>query len=174
MAGRDGGQGARPTLHLVCGLPASGKSTLARMIERELGAVRFTPDEWIGQLDGDGRDAAFRQKVEELQWVIAHRLLTGGMSVVVENGFWLREERERYRREARGAGARAAIHLLDIPLKVLKARSDARNERRSDASFLVTHEDLEAWAKEFEAPCAQELAAWDRHSVYDGEIDGLR
>ena len=33
------------TLHLVCGLSGSGKSTLARQIERDLPALRLTPDE---------------------------------------------------------------------------------------------------------------------------------
>jgi len=35
------------TLHLICGLPGSGKTTLSKKIEAETGAIRFCPDEWI-------------------------------------------------------------------------------------------------------------------------------
>lgn len=34
------------TLFLMVGLPGSGKTTRAKELERETGAIRFTPDEW--------------------------------------------------------------------------------------------------------------------------------
>jgi predicted kinase len=34
------------TLHLMVGLPFSGKTTLARKLEQECSALRLTPDEW--------------------------------------------------------------------------------------------------------------------------------
>jgi len=40
------------TLHLICGLPCAGKTTLARQIEQERSALRLTPDEWITRLFG--------------------------------------------------------------------------------------------------------------------------
>lgn len=33
------------TLFLMVGLPGSGKTTRAKELERETGAIRFTPDE---------------------------------------------------------------------------------------------------------------------------------
>lgn len=36
-----------PTLFLMCGLPGSGKTTLAKQLERERSALRLTPDEWL-------------------------------------------------------------------------------------------------------------------------------
>jgi predicted kinase len=44
------------TLHLMVGLPGSGKTTLAKKLEGELGALRLTPDEWHRYLFG--QDAA--------------------------------------------------------------------------------------------------------------------
>jgi predicted kinase len=35
---------------IVCGLPGSGKTTLARTLESQFRAVRFTPDEWMDAL----------------------------------------------------------------------------------------------------------------------------
>lgn len=34
------------TLHLMVGLPLSGKTTYARRLEREADALRLTPDDW--------------------------------------------------------------------------------------------------------------------------------
>ena len=40
----------KPTVYLLCGLPAAGKTTLAKQLEEKQGAVRFTLDEWMIRL----------------------------------------------------------------------------------------------------------------------------
>jgi predicted kinase len=40
------------TLHLMAGLPCSGKTTLAQKLESERSALRLTPDEWQVRLFG--------------------------------------------------------------------------------------------------------------------------
>ena len=39
-----------PRLIIVCGLPGSGKTERATMLEGKLRAVRFAPDEWTDAL----------------------------------------------------------------------------------------------------------------------------
>ena len=41
-----------PTLHLICGLPCSGKTTYAKQLEPRASALRLTPDEWHVTLFG--------------------------------------------------------------------------------------------------------------------------
>ena len=41
------------TLHLMVGLPGSGKTTEAKRIAAECGALRLTPDEWHFSLFGN-------------------------------------------------------------------------------------------------------------------------
>jgi predicted kinase len=48
---------------MICGLPGSGKTTLARRVEAESAAVRFTPDEWMAALGFHIYDEA-RDRVE--------------------------------------------------------------------------------------------------------------
>ncbi len=39
-----------PTLYLTCGLPGSGKTSLAKIIEHEASALRLTGDDWMHKL----------------------------------------------------------------------------------------------------------------------------
>ena len=86
-----------PVLHLICGLPGSGKTTLARRLERDLPAVRLAPDEWMARIVGDGYDEAKRAAVEAVQWEIAARALRLGVDVILENGFWSSSECDDFR-----------------------------------------------------------------------------
>jgi predicted kinase len=62
------GSGTGARLIIVCGLPVSGKTTLAKVLESRLQAVRFSPDEWINALSLDLYDEESRGKIEALQW----------------------------------------------------------------------------------------------------------
>ena len=77
-----------PRLIIVCGLPGSGKTTLARQLESRLGAVRFSPDEWIDALSLNLYDEEQRGKIEALQWKIGQELLARGLIVIIEWGTW--------------------------------------------------------------------------------------
>ena len=45
------------TLHLMVGLPCSGKTTLAKKLEHERSALRLTPDEWqVGLFGQDAKE----------------------------------------------------------------------------------------------------------------------
>lgn len=46
-------RGFGPRLVIVCGLPGSGKTTLAKALESKVKAVRFSPDEWMDALSVD-------------------------------------------------------------------------------------------------------------------------
>jgi hypothetical protein len=86
-----------PTLHLIIGLPGSGKTTLAKQLERQHSALRLTPDEWVTRLFGvevpEEPDIA-RDTVETLLWQIATRALSLGVDVVLDFGCWARGARD--------------------------------------------------------------------------------
>src|SRR3954451_23146179 len=110
---RDESKGSR--LVLLRGMPASGKTTLAREIAEAYGAVRLNPDEWEVALDVDPFDAAFQAKLEAQFWELARRLLVLGVSVVLEWGFWARVERDEKREAARSLGIAVELRFLDVP-----------------------------------------------------------
>jgi len=51
--------------------------------------------------------------------------------------------------------------FLDVSLEELWERLQARNARRLRATGVISREDLDAWSTLFEAPDAEELAAFD-------------
>jgi predicted kinase len=161
--------GKSPRLIVVCGLPGSGKTTLARALEDRIGAVRFAPDEWMNELSLDLYDKARRAKIEELQWRFAQRLLALGLVVIIEWGTWGRSERDRLREGARALGAAVELHSLTAPLEVLFARI----QHRGMESPPITREDLCRWYEIFQTPTAEEMALFDEPLVADAASSAL-
>lgn len=144
------------TLHLICGLPGSRKSTLACRLEKDGQGIRLSPDEWMLALGFELYDEAARLRVEQLQWVLAQRMLSAGSDVILENGFWSRQEREAYRSTAVALGANTRLHYLAVPIEELKRRIILRNQNLP-APAQVNPDDLSEWAAMFEAPALEEL-----------------
>ena len=143
-----------PTLHLICGLPGSGKSTLARELEAKHSALRLTPDEWLAELGESVHAEKTRAAIEKIQWSIAQRALALGVDVILEFGFWSREERVRFRSEAHSIGAETKLYYMDVPISELKKRIARRNQ--SLVQDRMDPEKIEEWALIFEAPSVEE------------------
>lgn len=149
-------------LHLIVGLPCSGKTTLARQLERQHQAILLSPDEW--QIRLFGRDLDHPQhdwrhdSVEDLLWNVAAKVLGHDIDVILDFGFWKRIEREDYRCRAAAVGAGCVIHYLDVPQDVLLRRLDIRNELLPDGTFYIPPEQLTEWFEHLEPPSAEELS----------------
>ncbi len=149
------------TLHLMVGLPCSGKTMLAKKLEREQSALRLTPDEWHVRLFGqdvEDPDHDVRHGlIETMLWNIASRALELGTNVILDFGFWAREEREDYRSRAKQLGASSEVHFLDVPADALMQRLAVRNAQSSQASFYIPEAKLKSWITFFQRPTPDEL-----------------
>jgi predicted kinase len=150
-----------PTLHLMVGLPCSGKTTLARRLEREQSALRLTVDEWHIALFGQDAEEpdhdARHTLIETMLWKVASRALELGTNVILDFGFWTRAEREDYRARAKELGASSEIHFLDVTADELMRRLAARNSRPSEPDFYIPEAMMTPWLSFFERPHADEL-----------------
>jgi AAA domain len=84
-------------LLLTCGLPAAGKTTLARQLAADRSALRLTQDEWLIALGSSPWEAPTREKVDHELWRLAQEVLRLGLSVVLDFGLWARIERDKMR-----------------------------------------------------------------------------
>ena len=137
---------SQSTLHLICGLPGSGKTTLAKKIEMEIGAIRFCPDEWIKEIWKEMAEIegnTYRDEVEQLQWRMGKQILKSGTDVIIEWGTWGRVERDRLRTEAKALGSDVKLYYLKADKEVLKARIIERNKNLGDYEFLMPEETLD-------------------------------
>jgi len=150
----DSGKGR---LIIVCGLPGSGKTTLATSLEDELGAIRMSPDDWMTALGINLHDESARARIEALQWSLSKRLLQIGSVVVIEWGTWGRSERDALRTGARELGAAVELRYVSAPPDVLIRRIRARARERPP----IPEVDLERWLACFEVPTEDEVALYD-------------
>ena len=145
----------------MVGLPAAGKTSRAREIAAQRGALRLTPDEWMLPLFGQEQPEGRRNVLEgRLIWT-AMAALRLGVDVVLDFGVWAREERSALRALAASAGATS--ELVYLPVTAEEQRRRVRDRARTDAAttFAMTDADLAGWRPLFEEPDAAELAATD-------------
>jgi len=154
-------------LIIVCGLPGSGKTTGAKVLERRLHAVRFSPDEWMDALSLDLYDEERRGKIEAVQWQLAQQLLRLGLTVIIEWGTWGRVERDTLRLGARALGAAVELHYLSAPVDVLFDRL----QRRGREYPPIAREAVARWFEIFQAPTLEEMALFDTPLVSEFASD---
>src|ERR1700676_1590312 len=155
--------GTGPTLIIVCGLPGSGKTTLARELESRHHAVRFSADDWMDALSFDLYDEESRGKIEALQWKFGQELLALGLTVIIEWGTWGRSERDALRLGARALGAAVELHYLSAPADVLFERIQPRGVGKPP----IERDALFRWFETFQEPTPKEMALFDKPLVAD-------
>jgi predicted kinase len=151
----------QPRLVLICGLPTSGKSTLARQLAQNIPAIRLNKDDWAIQLGADLWDEVFRVRLERQLWVLSQELLVRGLSVILEWGHWARVERDEKRLAARALGVGVELHYLDAPLEELIERAERRNASGEWAGAPITRAHFERWATTFQSPDEEEFLLFD-------------
>jgi len=151
---------AKPTVYLLCGFIGAGKTTFARRLEARTGAVRITKDEWLIRLIGndptiDGY-ADWDDKVVELSRDLAFGLAAKGIDVIIDEGFWAKDERAAMRRRAAEAGAEAVLYYLDTPIVTIRERVARRSADPPKDSHRISGELLDYYLQFWQSPSGDE------------------
>ncbi len=142
-------------------LAGFGKDHAGEGAGRQPAAVRLSPDDWLEALSLDLYDEERRAKIEALQWGFGQRLLTLGLTVIIEWGTWGRAERDALRLGARALGASVELHYLSAPLDLLFDRI----QRRGMENPPIEDDALSRWSDIFQAPTPEEMALFDAPSL---------
>jgi predicted kinase len=166
-------------LVLMCGLPGSGKSTIARALARRVGALHWDKDtlrELLFPADRVVYDRELNDLCMELLYAAARSALATRAAMVILDGrpFAQERQRERAREAADQAGAASVFVLCSAPMDVLRRRiaSDAHIAPNRDEVL------LERLAIAFEPmtgnPIRIDTAAGSVYETVDQCIAGLQ
>jgi predicted kinase len=146
----------KPTVYLICGFIGAGKTTFARKLEARTGAVRITKDEWSIRLIG--HDPTIEGYAEQDHRIIALSrdiafYLTGkGIDVILDEGFWEKDQSAAMRRRIEELGAKAVIYYLDTPIEVIRERVAERNRNLPNDAFMIGTELLDHYLRYWQPP----------------------
>jgi len=161
---------AEQTIHVLVGLPGSGKTTFYGACKAFQGAVRISLDDLRQQCTGQDFVPGFEPWVKAWVDVTVPYLLAHGQSVVLDATNISRAIREKSVRDAKAAGVHAVCWLIDVP-NIEAWRRNAERER------FVGEDVFEGMAERFERPSAEEgFDSMYRVISVDGtwKVEGLR
>jgi predicted kinase len=144
-------------VYLIVGLPGAGKTTHARELEVSASALRLTQDEWQIMLFGDQNPPDKRDLVGGKLIQIGMRAAELGTNVVLDFGFWAKDERSALRWIAGCVGARSEVVYLPIEREEQRRRVTSRFATTPDQAFHMSDDELEQWRAQFQAPDEEEL-----------------
>ena len=146
-------------LFILCGIPFSGKSTLARKMVEKLGFVRIDLDEvkisifgdkiLDSQIDQFGWDKIYQDMYRKIK-----SALVEGKTVVNDTGNFTHAERGVVAKIAQDLGLPVTTIFVDIPVEVAHQR--ILDNRNSQKRFDVSDLDFRSTVAEMEKPSNDE------------------
>lgn len=161
-----------PTLHMLCGKIASGKSTLARRLADADSTVPLVEDEWLKPLFGDELKTLkdYGRCTRKLRAAMAPHvsaLLNANVSVVLDFAANTPGQRAWMRGLLDASGAAHLMHVLNVSDAKCLGRLRARNAE-GEHPFAVTEAEFAAVSSHFVRPTAEEgfdLVSYDEGSL---------
>lgn len=145
-------------VYMMCGKVGSGKTTYAMTLSDEVGGVVLSVDEWM--LTAYGREVpcsehkAHVDRIKEGLYRDAHKILSRGVPVILDFGYWTKEERAEV--IVAFEGYEVKLIYMDVPEEILYQRVAARNKAGRALDYYMTKETHQALNSRFEVPLEDE------------------
>ena len=159
----------RPTLHMLCGKIAAGKSTLVAKLGSAQGTVTLSEDIWLDALFADqmvtpADYVRCSSKLRDAMGPHVVDVLTTGISVVLDFPANTVATRNWMRSILDQTNADHALHVLNPPDQVCLERLHKRNAAQ-DHPFAATRRQFELFSKHFVLPGEDEAFNVIEHRI---------
>ena len=152
-----------PKVYLICGKICSGKSTYAEQLRVQNHAVLLSTDEitlaLFGQHCGDKHDD-YVERTQNYLFNKSLELIEVGINVVLDWGFWMKEERDYAREFYNSRNIECEFHYIDISNETWQTRLKKRNSEvlsETTSAYYVDDNLAEKFASIFEVPYEEEI-----------------
>lgn len=115
----------------------------------------------------------FRKKLQKKLYALALELVGYGQSVILEDGLWMKSERDEKLADARKSGARVELYFFDLTFDELWNRLNSRNKRLPKGAIHITKQQLQKCWDVFQKPSPDELANFDSVFIHKDESEQL-
>lgn len=151
----------------ICGKIGCGKTYYANRIKEQEHAVILSTDEVTYDLtnnqQGEGYDE-FARKVNLYLRKKAVEIVNAGCTVILDWGFWTKENRKEIKRYGENNGVLVEMHYIDIDDKTWYENIEKRNNEvisgNGGSSFYVDEGLLNKVSSLFEIPEKEEIDIW--------------
>src|SRR4030042_5149340 len=135
----------QPIAYIICGFIGAGKTTFARKLEKETGAIRVTKDEWIIKIFGnkitlDNNFEVYDKNITKLATDIAFKILKAGKDVIIDEGFWVKSQRDDIKKKILQVGAKPIFYYVESSINKMKERVIDRSKNPPTDSFEINEE----------------------------------
>lgn len=149
-----------PTLHLLCGKIASGKSTLAKTLGAKHRAIVLSEDHWLaslypGEIQAIADYLRCAQRVRGVLGPLVVNLLESGVNVVLDFPANTLANREWLLGLAQAAKVPHRLHYLELDDATCRARLHARNAQ-GEHDFAATDAEFDLITRHFSVPSEEE------------------
>ena len=148
---------------LICGKICSGKSTYAEQLRIQNNAVLLSTDEitlaLFGQHCGDKHDD-YVERTQNYLFNKSLELIEVGINVILDWGFWLKEERDYAHEFYNSRNIACEFHYIDISDETWQARLKKRNSEvlyEETSAYYIDDNLAEKFASIFEVPSKDEI-----------------
>ena len=151
----------QPIAYIICGFIGAGKTTFARKLEKETGALRITKDEWMislfgNQITSDKNFEKYDHNVIELTRNFAFKILKSGKDVIIDEGFWVQSQRDDIKKRIVDNGAKPILYYVECPIDTMRKRVVERTKSPSEDSFVINGDMFDHYLQFWQPPTKEE------------------
>ena len=147
----------------ICGKIGCGKTYYANRLKEQEHAVILSTDDLTNNQQGDGYDE-FAIRVNLYLRKKAVEIVNAGCTVILDWGFWTKENRKEIKRYGENNGVLVEMHYIDIDDKTWYENIEKRNNEvisgNGGLSFYVNEGLLNKVSSLFEIPEKEEIDIW--------------